>query len=46
MKVSVGPAFRKFDRVGGFGFAFDVFCITESFGFELLALPSVALFFD
>ena len=34
-------------------FAFDVFlchtvisCVTEPFGFEWLALPSVALFFD
>jgi len=51
---AVGPvfAFSYFDRVGGLGFAFDVFCVTllflvsESFGFELLALPSIALFFD
>jgi len=51
--IAVGPAFTfgKFDRVGGLGFAFDVYCVTllflvpESFGFELLALPSVALFF-
>jgi len=35
----------EFDRVGGLGFAFDVFCVTESFGYELLALPSVALYF-
>jgi len=36
--------------VDGLGFAFDAFCATllssQSFGFELLALPSVALFFD
>jgi len=46
--VAVGPAFTfsDFDRVGGRGFAFDVFCVTHSFGFELLALPSVALLFD
>jgi len=35
---------------GCLGFAFDVFCVTAlsflaSFGFELLTLPSVALFF-
>jgi len=45
--IPVGPAFTvsEFDRVGGLAFAFDAFCVTESFGFELLALPSVALFF-
>jgi len=38
--------------VGGLGIAFDVFCVTllflasQSLGFELLALPSVASFFD
>jgi len=52
--IPVGPAFTvsEFDRVGGLGFASDVFCVTllflasQSFGFELLALPSVGLFFD
>ena len=39
-------AFSEFERFGGLFFHFDVFCITESFGFELLALPSVGLFFD
>jgi len=52
---SVYPAFTvsEFDRVGGLGFAFDGFCVTllfhasqRFFGFKLLALPSVALFFD
>ena len=38
--------FSEFDRVGGLGFSFDVFYLTEPFGFEWLALPSVALFFD
>jgi len=46
--LAVGPvfAFSNLDRVGGLGFAFDAFCATEPFGFELLTLPSVALFFD
>ena len=53
--IPVGPAFTvsEFDRVDGLGFAFDVFCVTllflasQSFAFELLALPRVALlFFD
>ena len=28
--IAVGPAFAlsEFDRVGGLGFAFDVFCVT------------------
>ena len=31
--ISVGPAFivSEFDRVGGIGFAFDIFCITLLF---------------
>ena len=46
--IPVGPAFTvsEFDRVGGLGFAFDVFCVIESFGIELLALPNLDLFFD
>jgi len=39
------PAFSDFDVAGRFGFAFDVFCVTEPYGFELLTLRSVALFF-
>jgi len=47
LKRSCGHSFTfsEFDRVGGLGFAFDVFCVTEPFDFELLALPSVALYF-
>jgi len=31
--MAVGPAFAfsEFDRVGGLGFAFDVFCVTLLF---------------
>jgi len=51
--LCVWPKFQIplcFDVAGCLGFAFDVFCVTAlsflaSFGFELLTLPSVALFF-
>jgi len=46
LKKDPAFTFSKFDRVGGVGFSFDVFCVTEPFGFEWLALPSVAVFFD
>jgi len=53
--MAVGPVFTfsDFDTVGCGGFCFwrllrhtVISCVTEPFGFEWLALPSVALFFD
>ena len=50
--VGLGFGFPAFDMADSLGFAFDIYCtkpfscISEPFGFELLTLPSVALFFD
>jgi len=51
LSITFDPAFAfsDFDVAGCLGFAFDVFCVfscvTKPYGFELLTLPSVALFF-
>jgi len=46
--ITFGPAFAfiDFDVAGCLEFAFDVFCVTKPYVFELLTLPSVALIFD